>query len=73
MRSILFCIAIVVFKVAVYQKFESIDVESLNLLKTFVTQKIEDAAVVIEALTVLNFFYERKVLNETEMLSIVIK
>lgn len=58
---------------AVNQKFESIDAESLNLLKSFVTQKVEDAAVVIEALTVLNLFYQRNFLNATELLSIIIK
>jgi hypothetical protein len=42
-------------------------------LKAFTIQKVEDAAAVIEALNVLNLFYQKKVLNETEMLSICIK
>lgn len=66
-------LAAIVFKAAVNQKFEGLDVDSLNLLKNFTTQKLDDAAVVIESLAILKLFYQRKALNDSEMLSICIR
>lgn len=65
--------AAVIFKVAVYNKFDVLDADSLLLLKGFVAQKLEDAAAVIEALEVLKLFYQRKVLADSEMFPVCVK
>lgn len=70
---LLLFIAGFIFKCAVSQKFDEIDNESLTLLKQFLIQKIDDAAIVIEALAVLNLFNQKQVLNQEEIILICIQ
>lgn len=55
------------------QKYKEFDFESLNLIKSFVLQKIEDAAVVVEALAIFSFFLDNDSMKSSETASICIK
>ena len=66
-------LAACIFKVAVSQRIKNVDSDSLSLLKTFITQKLDDAAVVLEALAIINLFSKNSPLNTSEMISICIK
>ena len=66
-------LAATIFKAATMKKFDSFDNDTLSLLKQFVVQKLDDAAVVLEALVILTLFYQKNVLCENEMFSICIQ
>ena len=66
-------LAATIFKTAVIQKFDSLDSDSLALLKQFVIQKLDDSAVVMEALDVLSLFRQKNVLSENEVFSICVQ
>lgn len=66
-------IAAMIFKFSIYNKFDGLDSDSLQLLKGFLSQKLEDAAAVLEALEVFNLFHQRGALDNTETFSVCVK
>ena len=71
--SIILFIAAIIFKAAIFQKFNSFDAETLSLLIQFIVQKLDDSAVVLEAIAILSLFSEKNVLSEKELFSTCIK